>query len=159
MPRTTRLTARPACRLALVRRSRHLGLAVLRSSTLLFLETRRVRQPKDIRRVIGPLVSAYAVDEIVLETGGRLPAPAGDLRPAGRPVAVVRRSIARAKDTLLPPAFPHTHRHLFAELFRRFPALHRPSPRGALSRDRVTQLLAVALALCGADEKGNATNY
>lgn len=112
----------------------------MRGTTLLFLKTSRL--PAQGHRRIGAIIQetadAFVVDEIVTEAGSRLRLPVARFRTS------LSVSLEQARRTLAPASPGRGHRPLFQELARRCPALQR---RIRTSRDRLAQLLAVALAL------------
>lgn len=137
-------------RLAVCRRSRHLGLAVLRDSTLIAVRTHRLKRGErpTAKELIQDVADTYLVEELVLETGSPLRLP----RRGSRIIVAV--ALTSAKAILLPATRERGHQAVFLEICRRYPALrHRHRP----SRDRVAQLLAVVLAVSRVQEQHQLT--
>jgi hypothetical protein len=133
---------KPTARLGIVQRSRHIGLAVLRGTTLVCFATRRQtgQRTSDVGAEIDRLCHDHGVDEIIIEPRAHRREPF--------PMNAVQLSLDSAMPSLLARDVErHTQRALISTLLTRYPAL-RVGRR--LSRDRIVALYAVALALARA---------
>lgn len=130
-------------RLAVVRRSRYVGAAVLAGAKLVAVRARRIppRDRKQLRKFILQLGTDQAVDEVVIEHCDR-PTLATECLPWPSTTA----SRCEVAEHILKGQRRPTRRDLMAEVCRRYPELRRCRGR-ALSRDRTVILFAVALAL------------
>lgn len=130
-------------RLGIVRRSRHIGCAVLRGTTLVYIVSGRQtgRRPRGTADLVGRLCRDFPIGEMVMEPGDR--ALAGDYQ-----IPVVEVSLAEALSRLV-PEHPRPRRGMLIEhVAGRYPAVNHTIRRcRRVTRDRTASLYAVALAL------------
>jgi hypothetical protein len=125
--------------MGIIKRSRHIGFAVLRGTTLVCIVTRRRtgRSTRDITDHIARSCRDFAIDEVLAEQHD-----AAWNIGANRRMTTV--SLTAVMTALLPTHPRPTPGALIDEVLRRYPALRRGD---RLSRDRTVALYAVALAL------------
>ena len=130
-------------RLGIVRRSRHIGCAVLRGTTLVYIVSGRQtgQRPRRIADLVGRLCRDFPIGELVTEPGGGAFA-------AARDIPVVEVSLSDALSRLV-PEHPRPRRSMLVEhVAGRYPAVRHTIRRcRRVTRDRTASLYAVALAL------------